>query len=169
VDRDELYGGALQHALAELLRQRLVTEIVIPAPGAGVEVTQAVPAGEIWELLGASYRLTTSAVVANRRSSLRVRDPNGRLIDQDDAAAVQAAGVAVDYVYDLLAAPPVSAVVQSMPLPAPYMPLPPGFVISTITQLLDVGDAYSNITLMVRQWSIHEVEQNASWLANLFY
>lgn len=169
MDRDELYGGALQHALAELLRQRLVTEVIVPNPGAGAEVSQVVPAGEIWELLSASYRLTTSAVVANRRSSLRVRDTNGRLIDQDDAAAVQAASLAVDYVYDLLAAPPVAQVVQSMPLPAPFLPLPPGFVVSTITQLLDVGDAYSNITLMVRQWSTHEVEQNAAWLANTFY
>lgn len=169
MDRDELYGGALQHALVELLRQRLVTEVIIPSPAAGADFVQAVPAGEIWELLSASYRLTTSAVVANRRSSLRVRDPNGRLIDQDDAAAVQAASLAVDYVYDLLAAPPVSQVVQSMPLPAPFIPLPPGFVIGSVSQLLDVGDQYSNITLMVRQWSIHEVEQNASWLANLFY
>lgn len=169
MDRDELYGGALQLALTELLRQRLITEVLIPAPGAGVEVSKAVPAGEIWELLGVSYRLTTSAVVANRRSSLRVRDPNGQLIGQVDGPAVQAAGIVQDYCYECGSIPPVAAVVFTAPLPVQSIALPSGFVISTITQLLDVGDAYSNIALMVRQWSTHEVEQNAAWLAATFY
>jgi hypothetical protein len=169
VDRDELYGGALQLALVELLRQRLVTEVIVPNPGVGVEISQVVPAGEVWELLAASYRFTSSAVVANRRSSLRVRDPNARLLAQADAPAVQAAGVAVDYVYEQDLGPAAFVVVSAQQIPMQGTPLPPGFVISTITQLLDVGDFYSNISLMVRQWSPHEVEQNAAWLANVFY
>jgi hypothetical protein len=165
VDVADLTAGAQELALYELLRQRLVQEVVVANPGAGVEISQAVPAGVVWELLSAAYRFTSSAVVANRRSGLRVRDPNGKLVGQVDSAAVQAASVAVDYVYQQELGPPANVQVQAQQLPLQGVPLPSGFVLSTITTLIDVGDAYSNIVLMVREWSISEVERNLDWLA----
>lgn len=169
MDVVELTAGAQELALYELLRQRLVQEVVCPNPGAGAEFSQAVPNGVVWELLAASYRFTSSAAVANRRSALRVRDPNAKLVGQVDSAAVQAAGVAVDYVYQQELGPPASVVVQAQQLPLQGVPLPAGFVISTITALIDVADAYSNIVLMVREWSMSEVERNLDWLVKTVF
>lgn len=167
IDVDDLVAGAQELALYELLRQRLVREVVVAAPGAGIEVSQAVPAGVTWELLSASYRLTTSAVVANRRSALRVRDPNNLLVGQVDSAALQVASLVGDYVYQQELGPPASVAVQAMQLPLQGVPLPAGFVLSTITAALDVGDAYSNIVLMVREWSLSATESSLEWLGQL--
>lgn len=167
LDVEDLAAGAQGLALYELLRQRLVQEVIVAAPGAGVEVSKAVPAGVVWELLAASYRFTTSAVVANRRSALRVRDPNGLLIGQVDSAALQVASIAGDYVYQQELGPPASVIVQAQQLPLQGVPLPAGFVVSTITSALDVGDAYSNIVLMVREWSLAATESSLDWLAQL--
>jgi hypothetical protein len=167
IDVDDLTAGAQQLALYELLRQRLVQEVICPAPGAGVELAKAVPNGVVWELLSASYRFTTSAVVANRRSALRVRDPNGLLVGQVDSAALQVASIAGDYVYQQELGPPASVAVQAMQLPLQGVPLPAGFVIGTVTTALDVGDAYSNIVLMVREWSLAATESSLDWLGQL--
>lgn len=166
---NELTAGAMELALYELLRQRLVQEVVVAAPGAGAEISVPVPAGETWELLSASYLLTTSVVVANRRSSLRVRDTNNVLVDQVDGAAVQAASLAVPYVFQAGLSAAVAAVVNAQRLPACGIPLKAGYSIGTLTTLIDVADAYSNIVLTVRQWSTSDVERNLNWLVGTLF
>lgn len=141
-------------ALFQLLELSLVREVLVANPAAGAEWSATVPAGAWWELLGVEYTLTTSAVVANRQSVLRTRDADSRTVLRAEQSATQAASLAVAYT----ATPGLGAVVastagNSAPLATPPQILPAAWTVGTLTGNLDAGDAYSNITLQVREWS----------------
>lgn len=161
-------AGALEEVLSELLRQRLVSAVPVAQPAAGAEWSQAIGNVSFAELLAVSYQLQTSAVVANRQASLQIKDANGVVLGQTDAPAVQAAGVTRQYVYqrDLGAPQAIVALTQSVPLGE--SPLQQGWSIGTLTALLDAGDQYRNIVLIVRSWTAEAIVRNAEWIARRF-
>lgn len=160
----EAVAGALEVNLAELLRQRLVQELTPVKPAVGAEWSVKVPNVAYWELLSIAYVLTTSAVVANRRTTVQVLDGNGLVVGEVDAIAVQAAGVGQQYVYSEDVGTPQTLVADSQGLPAHGVPLTPGWSIATKTALLDVGDQYSAIVVVIREWSFEELVRQAEWL-----
>jgi hypothetical protein len=164
VESGDLVAGALELTLAELLRQRLVLEVNPANPAAGAEIVQAVPAGEVWELLTIAYRLSTSAAVANRSSAIAVFNPNNLLVAQIDPPAVQAAGAAKDYSYQQEIGAAIAGAVNTSFLPAQGMSLGPGYQIKTVTAAIDVADQYSRAVIMVRQWSIAEALARAEYI-----
>lgn len=107
---------------------------------AGVEISETVPAGEIWRLIAMDAVLSTSATVAARRVHLELFDPNGGTIHvwgNTDHAASNSLG----YYWSKI------GVVQSetdnfeIAVALPFENLiGPGGVISTQTKNFQVGD-----------------------------
>lgn len=152
------------HAFAELLRQRLVRNVVVPTPAAGAEWNQVVPAGVTWELLSAYYVLTTSAVVGNRSLTLQVRDPDGnryvRIYNGGSVTPSTAAPVSWLAGLGAIAA----GSLLGMALPGPAIPMPAGHQIGSLTSGMDVADAYTAIILSVREWSPNAALTASQWL-----
>lgn len=164
----DVLAGALEDAFSELLRARLVKPVYVANPAAGAEWT--VPVGNVtfWQILAVSYQLTTSAVVAARQSSLLIKDANGVVFGEADAGATQAASLTKQYVYqhDLGAPQSIVALTQSVPLGE--IPLLQGFTVGTSTGLIDVGDQYKNVVLIVREWTADMLVRQAEWIARRF-
>lgn len=121
--------------------------VPVAAPGAGQELIVLPRAGEDWRILGITYTLTTSAVVANRTSTLVVDDQTGQGF-RLQPGSVQAATAATIYswVCDLGYVSP-AATFGLLSIGIPPVILPTGWRIRTLTNNLDVGDAYSNVTV----------------------
>jgi hypothetical protein len=162
----EEIAGARSLALYELLRQRLVKEVPVAAPAVGAEWAQAVPAGVAWEVLSVQQSLATSAVVATRNPMLRALDPSGNEVGRIGPAATLAGSLTNTYTYWPGFGYASSIGRAQMSLPDPALLLPAGFVLGSVTSALDVGDQYSAIVLMVREWQVREVLAAADWLAD---
>ena len=125
--------------------------IQVPSPAAGADWSVQVPGGERWSIRSLVAQLQTSAVVANRGARVEVSDGNVRVASYQ-AAQVQAASVVARHT--LVPGGPAGANAQSQasqwPGPDPFI-LPPGWVLSTSTVNLDVGDQWSQIALHVLQ------------------
>lgn len=164
MELEETIAGAQALALYELLRQRLVKEIPVAAPAAGAEWNTAVPSGTAWELLSVRDQLVTSAVVANRVATLRARDADGAELWRIPPVAVQAAGATVRRSY--LPAFGYSTAVEheTLGLPAGPQFLAAGWQVGSITAAIDVGDAYTGVLLVVREWGSTAVRTALDWL-----
>lgn len=164
MELEETIAGAQALALYELLRQRLVREVPVAAPGAGAEWTVPVPSGAAWELLSVRDQLVTSAAAANRVATLRLRDADGTELWRIPPVAVQAAAATVRRSY--LPAFGYSTAVEheTLGLPAGPQFLATGWQLGSITALLDVADQYSGIVLVVREWSATAVRTALDWL-----
>lgn len=165
-DRDELIGGALGRSLYELLRLRLIRELLVPSPAAGAEWSLAMPAGVYWELLDVRALLTTSAVVATRTPRLRVSDPNNIDVQRFGVASAASASSAVSYEWSAGLGMTNNTAATAQGLPTPPQAMLPGFTISSLTGNLDAGDQWSSIVLLVREWSIAAVQANLDWLGS---
>ena len=160
-----LVGGALEVEISELLRQRLVSVVPVASPAAGADWQQAVPAGKAWEVLTLTEQLVTSAAVANREIVVQAKDPNGNLLAQADSPAFQTAGLTTIYSFER--GRPYGGSVQTFVgvLPAVDFPLPEGSTIGVATTGLQAADQHSKIVLVVRQWSLTDLELAAAWFA----
>lgn len=163
---DECVGGAVELALYELLRQRLTQAVLVPNPGAGNEITAKVPGGATWEVLGLRFTFAASAVVANRRPNMRILDGQGNVVYHFDANGVIAAGASngVGYYAGLGTVEAVSQLLQ--PLPSPPAIALPGWSVVTNTVALDVGDTFTGVVLVMREWNASEVLAQAQWIAD---
>lgn len=158
-------GGALELGLAELLRLRLVQTIPVANPAVGADWSAKVPPGCAWEVLGVKATLTTDAVVANRAPALVLSDPN-RVVHVVPSGIAQAASLADVYEWAIqYASPTVGSPTVGILLPLPAIPLSEGSTIASLTAAIDPGDQWSNVVLVVRQWSLTDVEAAAGWLS----
>lgn len=148
----------------ELLRQRLVREIVVAPPAAGAEWSQTVPPGAAWEPLSILEAFTTSAVVANRTPRIRVSDPDGGLVSRVASTIVQAASGTNRYTFLPTVTASVTANAATIVLPLPAVLIPSGWVIASDTSTIDVGDQYTGVILVVREWSVPAVQAAAEKL-----
>lgn len=110
-------------------------------PAAGVEWSQTVPTGESWQINAIRYTLTTSAVVANRLTSITF--DNGSTVfaripstQTEPASTVNTYTASVDIASSGLLG---TEVLISLP----RIILPSGYRISSLTTAIDVGDDYS--------------------------
>jgi hypothetical protein len=122
------------------------------APGAGVNISETVPAGARWDLISFLYSLTTSAAVANRISNLTI-DDGANIYFSDNPNIVQAASAINGYIFaqgnNRHAAPAVLAVPGCLPV---GLRLGAGHRIRTSATLLQAGDVYSAPNYLVREW-----------------
>jgi hypothetical protein len=152
-------SDALGAAAMRLLELRLVKPVKINSPAAGADWIATVPGGVIWEVLSIKATLVTSAIVANRNAVLRVTDADTNVLYSIAPAASQAASSNFQYSWIQGLGTSLSSNGLQNPLPTPPVPLSNGFVVRAATTLLDVGDQWSGITLMVREWSETDVVQ----------
>lgn len=152
------YGPLGAIPAGELVKQRLQRDVPITNPAAGAEFTIAVPPGITWELLGVHCRIVTSAVVANRVPKVSIKNGDGveRSRFSVNAVLVASTNTLLDWWSGLGDTVNQAGTQQGLPSPALY--LPAGFGISSVTSLVDVADQYSEIFLVVREWSLKNVE-----------
>lgn len=115
-------------------------------PAAGVEVTDAVPAGKFWELLTVQVPLV-QGITQTPLPYLQITDPNDNVVAEfPGTSAAQGASTTANYTWgvDL----PVTGQIGATPnirsngsLPAGLI-LPPGFKIKTVTQGIGANTDY---------------------------
>lgn len=120
-------------------------------PGAGVEISETVPANVVWLLKSFTFQLTTSAAVANRIPHLIVDDGTHVLLDSP-ATSVLAAGATGRYVTGD------DAFVQAATDGTQWMQfvadlrMMPGYRMRTVTTALQAGDQYTAPQYLVKEW-----------------
>lgn len=131
----------------------VVRSIAGSAPAAGAEISETVPAGVRWQLLGMKYQLVASATVANRQSTLLVDDGTTTLFYAGGDPSQPASSTFL-YSYGqgyggVLSGGATNAIGRSFPSPNFLIP---GFRLRTQTASIQVGDQYSSIQYVVREW-----------------
>lgn len=109
-------------------------------PAAGVEISDAVPAGKQWRLISVLLQLVTNATVANRRPHVIV-DDGANVFHRRASNATQAASLTQNY---LFAGEGPEAAVRGTYVadPLPVQEIPAGARIKTVTENLQAGDNY---------------------------
>lgn len=157
---------AASYLVEKLLDARLVRQPQINGTAAGANVKITVPTGVYWEILSLRMTFTASAIVANRRPSLVIRDPDGveqyRIGTRVDVAA---AGVAT---YNFIAALGYEDTAEPALYGLPIFPFPfsQGWTIETVTANLDVGDAYTLVRMSVREFAPDRIAEQVARLEN---
>lgn len=149
-----------------LLGQRLVSTRRIGFVAAGSEWTQVVPAGVVWELLAIQAGFTASAVVATRSPRLQITDGSFLVFEaapaiQPTASQVARFSYARNWGYQSIAN---VANVSNQGLPD--FALLGGYVIQSATSNLDAGDQWGAVSMLVREWTIEQIAQQADWIAS---
>lgn len=163
METGDLAAGALELGLYELLRQRLLQPVLIPSPVAGAEWSASPPSGCLWEVLSARALLTTSAVVAARAPAVRHLDPNGNEILRVNIGNTLAASLSAGFNWAAGLGDHNASNGFTAGLPLPGLIVPAGWTVGSSTSNLDVADAYTQVRLLVREWSLLEVAQAGEW------
>jgi hypothetical protein len=129
-----------------------VRSITGATPAAGAEISETVPTGARWELLSFDTQFVTSATVANRQSGLLLDDG----ANQYALIALQAFSTATQinrlvWGLGIGNSQPINATFQSTSLPVNQR-LVGGHRIRTTTANIQVGDQYSAVQYLVREW-----------------
>jgi hypothetical protein len=121
----------------------------LASPGVGVDWAVTVPGGVRWNVQSLLATLTTSAVVANRLALLRISD--GSTIHTRLPANAAVVASSTNYFSWVIGgqeyAPASMVTYQTLPFPNYW--LPSGWVISSSTVAIDVGDQWSGLVLYV--------------------
>lgn len=160
----DLTGGVLELALLELLRCRLLRPQTIANPGAGVELAIVAPGDATWELVSLRLTFAASAVVANRHPALVLADPDGKEYLRVDPQLVVAANGVINVNFAAGLGYVQAADPTLFGLPGDPFRILPGWSLKTSTAALDVGDAYTNVRLIVREWEAHRTLEQTRWL-----
>jgi hypothetical protein len=122
------------------------------APAAGQPITETVPTGARWSVLGFAANLTTDAVAANRVPTLTINS-GASIYARVVPNIVQTAGLTEEWSFT-----PTVPVVQYVggskvmaPLPTPTLMLA-GQSIQTPVFLMDAGDQWAAPTYSVQEW-----------------
>jgi hypothetical protein len=121
-------------------------------PGAGAEISETVPTGARWELIAFFASFQTSAVVANRIPSFTI-DDGAALYYRGGFITNQAASSTIRYQLHQGGAAAVldNANDQIRNVPVNNR-LGAGHRIRTVTGAIDVGDQWSLVQYLVREW-----------------
>lgn len=125
-------------------RSRIVSGVATPA--AGADWSTSVPAGHLWQLLGVTATLVTSAAVANRAVALVLGDGSNPFLTIP-APAVQAASLTGVYSWAGEGGGYALGVRQLGPLPP--LVLPPSWTVAVSTLLVDATDQWSAVRLLL--------------------
>jgi hypothetical protein len=129
------------------------TSVAGTDPAAGAEISETVPAGKRWRVLGIQFTLVTNANVANREPVIVVDDGTNTLF-QSPAGANHAASLTWAYSASNVGQPvngTTATTVRQMNLPA--LLLPAGSRIRTSTTNIQAGDNYGAPRLLVQEFA----------------
>lgn len=123
-------------------------------PAANVELTQTVPAGQIWELSAVNVTLVTDATAPVRQVTL-VIDDGVNTIAQVTAQPTQAASLTYNYNFAVGGVDRATVVGLNVlaPLPGP-LTLPAGSRIRTVTSARAATDNYGPATILAVRYSL---------------
>lgn len=135
----------------ESLVHNVQIRTVTPSPAAGADFVIPVPSGEDWRILGIRATLVTSAVVANRTPSLAIDDQTN-IGNEFPSLTVIPASQTVIVIWSGDASYASTAVVGGkLIVPIPLVVLPTAYRARSITNLIDVADQWSAITVMIER------------------
>lgn len=117
---------------------------------AGAEISETVPTGARWELVGLSFVLVTSAAVANREVSIVIDDGTTTLFTSP-SGFTHAASLTRRYSADVLGAQTAPTQGTDRQIVIAPMTLLAGWRIRTVTTALDVGDDFGAPQLQVKE------------------
>ena len=121
-------------------------------PAASAEVTEIVPTGARWELLGMTLVLQPMTIGTSRRTMLYAESSGLSLFYAISAHTVDAPNeLNQNFSSGLGETPPQMGAFGSNPLPV-SIPLPPGAGIRTLTSGMMAGDQYTYVQVTVREW-----------------
>jgi hypothetical protein len=132
----------------EVIQYRVIP---LAAPAVGTDIVITVPPTSNWRIEAFQAQLVTSAVVANRVPHLFVDDGQGHSMYNFPSTGNQVAATTVQY----SAGPAIVAVTfdnaQTFVIPA-HLLLLNSWRIGFKTTALDVGDQWSNVNVLVKEW-----------------
>jgi len=121
-------------------------------PGAGADISETVPTGARWELIAFLAIFTASATVATRITQLQLSDGTNVLFKSPAVFSTTASGASS---YGWAQGMPLATTVNAQSAPA-GLPvnhrLGAGYKIVTSTTAIQVGDQWSAIRYLVREW-----------------
>lgn len=121
-------------------------------PGAGAELSEAVPTGARWELLCGKFTFTTAVAVANRTVKLII-DDGANTLQQLGSQVVQPASIGAVYSFGQgLPMQGIGADSQSIISLPNNIRMAAGHRWRTLTGLIQAADQYSAIFYLVREW-----------------
>jgi len=125
--------------------------IAIPSPNAGQDWTATIPAVARWRVKCLQAQLVTSAAAFNRVPHLVISDALGNSVFNFPAITNQVASTTVQYSagVGIVSVQFDNAVVWVLPYETHLLQ---GWKIGTLTTLLQAGDQWSNIALIVEEW-----------------
>ena len=121
-------------------------------PAAGAESSEAVPAGEQWDILAYEITLVASAVVANRNVDIIYEDGSGIEIASNRFATSITANQTVKIhigKYETLPADTATDHFHKLPN---ELELAPAFLVKTVTANIDTGDDFSAPSIIRKRW-----------------
>lgn len=129
----------------------LIRSITGTDPAAGVEISESVPTGALWQLLGLSFTFIADATVASRETHTVIDDGTTILYQSGPSALVAASG-ASRFSLSGLQAFSSSSSLRALPFNSPNFKLLAGYRIRTSTVNLQAGDNYATPQLLVEEW-----------------
>jgi len=129
------------------IQVRNIAVIAVAQPAAGAEISHTVPTGKVWRVLSLTALLTTSAGVANRES-LANFGGNGQYPTGTTHVASQARVITWSRYNGVRG---VGSVHLALNVPIGDAVVLGGSTITTSTAAIQVGDQYSNISLVVEE------------------
>jgi hypothetical protein len=136
-------------------------------PAAGADWTQTVPGQSTWALVSVCAQLVTSSAVANRVPVLKVTDGTNTIAQIPEPVSLTASlTTTVTWMAD--GATTSTAITgASVIVNTPKLILPPGFVLSSVTSLIDTGDQWQNVNVTVVEVLTGDVALEARLLEHL--
>jgi hypothetical protein len=121
-------------------------------PGAGAEISETVPAGARWEVLGFRAQLVTAVAVANRVGQLDL-DDGANVFYRSASQDVQSASLTLHYSWGqgFMASRAPAGIEINLGLPN-NIRLGPGYRLHTNTLNIQAADQWSVIQYLVREW-----------------
>lgn len=125
-------------------------------PGAGADISETVPTGARWQLLDFRTKFVTSAVVANRNSILTLDDgANEYARYADNANTAASSTVFLTWMTGSVGQNNGANNMRAIGIAGPQL-LGAGHRIKTTTVNIDVGDQYSLVQYLTREWMTGE-------------
>lgn len=126
--------------------------ITVPPPGAGNQWVHVVDGRYYERLISATFTFTASAVVATRFVRTRLIDTNGLVITQAETGDNVVATNSVTPYLNLNTPTPAQGSNGDTYGYIPDILAPPGWTWQSIVFGMDIGDAFTNITLLVQRF-----------------
>ena len=131
--------------------QPTVVSLTVANPAAGANFSQTVTAGQVWEVFAIRALLTTSATVAARSFSI-VFDDGANFNFRHEAAVSQAASLVYAYNCNPVGVLWTPIALNTYLVPIPPVMLPAGSRIRSIVNNIQVGDQFSEVEILYRQY-----------------